>query len=206
MIGDVWNRADGVLLVVTGQELMVLEGHPEEVYALAFMTVTTTAGPPPPPAAAAAGLPPQQQTLEPLLVAGSGESLFLWDLATQQLLQEAQPSSRAPHRPDWRPPVQPAPPGTAPGAAAVAVAQGRAAAGPGASTSQQPTDDIEEDEEEEEDWAPAYVFSLAASPALQLLATSSSDGVVRLFEARPSSRCLTEVAAAQVSSLQVAVC
>jgi hypothetical protein len=59
----------------------------------------------------------------------------------------------------------------------------------------------DEEEEEEEDWAPSYVFSLAASPALQLLATSSSDGVVRLFEARPSSRCLKEVAAAQVSSL-----
>ncbi|WIA14514.1 hypothetical protein OEZ85_003033 [Tetradesmus obliquus] len=86
----------------SGVELAVLSGHPEEVYGLKFIGIST-AGSTTAAAAAAqqqhAGQPSAQQFsssssdggVSDTLVTASGESLFLWDLATGRMLQECAP-------------------------------------------------------------------------------------------------------------------
>uniref|UniRef100_A0A383VFN3 Uncharacterized protein n=1 Tax=Tetradesmus obliquus TaxID=3088 RepID=A0A383VFN3_TETOB len=88
----------------SGVELAVLSGHPEEVYGLKFIGISTAGST---TAAAAAATAQQQHAGQPsaqqfsssssdggvsnTLVTASGESLFLWDLATGRMLQECAP-------------------------------------------------------------------------------------------------------------------
>lgn len=84
------------------QHLASLEGHPEEVYACVFLPSTSSGG-----TESSSGAGGQSQRL----VTASGESLFLWDLATQRQLQQVPPpplpagvggaSDHVPER--WRP-------------------------------------------------------------------------------------------------------
>lgn len=70
-------------LFAAGVQLAVLSGHPEEVYGIKFLSIPGSTQ------------QPQGATnsnnVSDMLVSASGESLFLWDLHTSQLLHESAP-------------------------------------------------------------------------------------------------------------------
>ncbi|PSC76521.1 DNA-binding isoform A [Micractinium conductrix] len=67
------------------RQLGALEGHPEEVYACLFLPPTSSSSDGG-SASSSGGATPQR------LVTASGESLFLWDVATQRQLQQVAPA------------------------------------------------------------------------------------------------------------------
>jgi WD40 repeat protein len=219
-----------------GVELAVLSGHPEEVYGLKFISNSTSSN----TNAAATAMQQhasQSLTQQPssssnsvsnMLVTASGESLFLWDLHTGQMLQEcaplpvagmsglnvndSQPSQRKNDRKDGSKWQQAATGGAEEATAGESEKQGSSgdASRPVEQQQQQQQqhaalieqEDEDYDEEEEVQAGPAmlsYIFSLAAAEGASWLAGSCADGLLRLWDAGHGQ--LQEVAAVQVCSL-----
>jgi WD40 repeat protein len=187
-----------------GVELAVLSGHPEEVYGLKFISTSTDSSAPPPAADAA---DEEQQPsgngssdVSDMLVTASGESVFLWDLHTGQMLHECAP-----------PPVA--------GMSALNVngspsnklesstignhskQQQQQQQQAGQSSEEQGGEETQAEDEEEEQAGPpllSYIFSLAAAEGTSWLAGACADGMLRLWDAGGNR--LQEVAAVQVGS------
>jgi WD40 repeat protein len=193
-------------------ELAVLSGHPEEVYGLKFISTSTGSSTTPPPATATVAAADAEQQppvigdcdASNLLVTASGESVFLWDLHTGQMLHECAPL-----------PVAGMSALNVNGSPSSTQKSGDLAT-KGNQTQQQQQQQAgqsseghrdEEDEAEEDGQEPdgplmlSYIFSLAAAEGTSWLAGACADGMLRLWDAGGNR--LQEVAAVQVGNAWV---
>jgi WD40 repeat protein len=183
-----------------GIELAALNGHPEEVYGLKFMKSPGSNAQQEQQQVASQG------TGTNMLLAASGESLYLWDLqAGRMIAQTAPPPTAALAK------LGIANNGNGSSSGLMASSEPRAveaistAAAAATSTpphgsqddSSQVKDAAEEgDRDDYDDFMPSYIFSLALADGTNWLAGSCSDGMLRMWDGSNSS--LTEFAAVQV--------
>ena len=160
------------------RELAALGGHPEEVYALQFVSRHGGADGGTADSAAGSGdHAGSSGSQADWLVAGSGQSLFLWDVRAGALAHEAAPPGAR---------AVAAPRGGRGGGGGGGSAQAQQRQGQGGGSGSSGEEEEEDDnEEEEEEGFPPYVFSLAAQPpgaaSDGLLATACCDGGLRLW-------------------------
>jgi hypothetical protein len=210
----------------TGTELAVLSGHPEEVYAVHFLPdapvgsstqqqqvqhatdqlASSTLDSPPAAAAAAQPSSNRSSGSSSLLLTASGESLYLWDLAAGQMLQQSAPLPVLRTSPAFSAAVagssqQQQQQGPRSGAVSAKPSSRAVAAAAAAVNGTSARASSDEDSSEESDGGfdeppPSYIFGVSVCAETLWAAATCSDGMLRLWDA--SRRALTEVAAVQV--------
>jgi WD40 repeat protein len=191
-----------------GVELAVLSGHPEEVYGLKFITTSTGSSTTPAAATTAAADAEQQPPgigdcdASNMLVTASGESVFLWDLHTGQMLHECAPLPVAGMSALN---VNGSPSSTHESGDLATIGshkqqQQQQQAGRSSEGHRDEEDQAEEDGQGQ-DGPPmlSYIFSLAAAEGTSWLAGACADGMLRLWDAGGNR--LQEVAAVQVGDV-----
>eukprot|EP00775_Hariotina_reticulata_P008994 gene8994-9167_t len=199
----VWQAGINEQQSYSGIELAALNGHPEEVYGVKFMTSS----------AGHNQLQPQeqQQNVPPslsthMLLAASGEFLFLWDLQAARLVAQSAPPPTAAMA---KLSIASGANGVGPGRAAsprspAADAVPATAADGGENDSSQVNDAAGESDSYDDGLMPSYIFSLAVAEGTRWLAGSCSDGMLRLWDG--SNNSLTEFAAVQVHGGDMGSC
>ena len=195
----------------SSKELATFGGHPEEVYALLFIPrpgagrsgggggSSGGGGGSSGGSGSSGGGGGATECGSEWLVAGSGESLFLWDLAVGRMVHEAMPPRRQRQRGSG-------------GSGGGGRSNGVGAAPHGAGSGSEQGQGSEEEGGDEEGFPP-YVFAMAVQPAQlaapggcqagRLLATACCDGAARLWSLGAAH--LEFVGEVQVRAVRLAV-